>query len=112
EAFELLTLMQTGRSPLVPVVMLDLPGSTYWVTWRDFIERELLSRQLISPHDLDVFKITDSVDEAVDELTGFYEVFHSSRTVGRRLVLRLNRDIDDALLERLNREMADIVASG
>jgi uncharacterized protein (TIGR00730 family) len=112
EAFELLTLMQTGRSPLVPVVMLDLPGSTYWDTWRDFIERELLSRHLISPHDLDVFKITDDVDVAVDEITSFYDVFHSSRTVGRRLVLRLNRDIDDERLARLNREFGDIVASG
>lgn len=112
EAFELLTLMQTGRSPLVPVVMLDPPGSTYWDTWRDFIDRELLSRQLISPHDLDVFTITEDVDTAVDEITGFYDVYHSSRNVGRRLVLRLNRDIDDDVLARLNREFGDIVVGG
>jgi len=112
EAFELLTLMQTGRSPLVPVVLLDPPGSTYWDTWREFVERELLSRNLISPHDLDVFIITEDVATAVDEITGFYDRFHSSRTVGRRLVLRLNRDIDDGVLRRLNTEFADVLESG
>jgi uncharacterized protein (TIGR00730 family) len=112
EAFELLTLMQTGRTPLVPVVLLDPPGSTYWETWCDFVERELLSRDLISSDDLALFVITGDVDVAVDEITGFYEVFHSTRTVGKRLVLRLVRDIDDSLLERLNAEFADLCVSG
>jgi uncharacterized protein (TIGR00730 family) len=112
EAFELLTLMQTGRSPLVPVVLLDPPGSTYWDTWREFVERELLSRTLISPHDLDLFCITDRVDTAVDEIAGFYTVYHSSRNVGRRLVLRLQRDIDDATLARLNAEFDDLLEAG
>lgn len=112
EAFELLTLTQTGRSPLAPIVLLDPPGSTYWETWRNFVDVELAQRSLISPEDTSLFLITDSVEEAVEELVGFYRVFHSSRFVGRRLILRLRHEIGDALLERLNGEFADILESG
>ncbi len=112
EAFELLTLTQTGRSPLTPIVLLDPPGSTYWSTWRSFIEEELARRGLISPEDSSLVLITDSVDAAVEELTGFYSVYHSSRFVGRRLILRLSEEVEDALLERLNREFGDIVEAG
>lgn len=112
EAFELLTLMQTGRSYPAPVVLLDAPGSTYWQTWREFVEKELLANHLISPHDLDLVTITDSIDDALRTITGFYSVFHSMRVVGGRLVLRLERQIDDRELARLNREFSDIVVVG
>ncbi len=110
EAFELLTLLQTGRSPLVPVILLDPKGSTYWRRWREFVVDELAGRGLIAEHDLALFTITDSMEEAVAELVSFYRVYHSSRWVGRRLVLRLNRPLPDALLERINAEFADVVA--
>jgi hypothetical protein len=112
EGFEALTLVQTGRSPLAPIVLLDPPGSTYWATWRTFVEMELEERDLISPDDQSLVFVTDSVEAAVDELTGFYRVYHSSRYVGRRLILRLEEPPSDALLDRLNREFADIVESG
>lgn len=112
EAFELLTLTQTGRSPLAPIVLLDPPGSTYWATWREFVDRELAGRGLISPHDRCLVLTTDSVDAAVEELCAFYRTYHSSRFVGRRLILRLTSQIDDALLERLNTEFDDILESG
>jgi hypothetical protein len=112
EAFELLTLMQTGRAPIAPVVLLDPPGSTYWESWRAFVDRELRERQLIAADDLDLFLITDDVDEAVAEITGFYRRYHSSRYVGRRIVLRLNEKLPPGLLERLNAEFADILDAG
>ncbi|MDZ7731706.1 MAG: LOG family protein [Acidimicrobiia bacterium] len=112
EAFELLTLMQTGRSPIVPVVLLDPPGSTYWETFRDFVRRELVDRSLVAASDLDLFLITENLDDAVDEVTGFYRNYHSARSVGRRLVLRMHEEPDDALVERLEDEFADIVESG
>jgi predicted Rossmann-fold nucleotide-binding protein len=71
EAFELLTLMQTGKQPVVPVVLLDPPGETYWDTWQRFVEDELLEANLISEADLKLVRLTDSVVEAVDELCGF-----------------------------------------
>jgi hypothetical protein len=112
EAFELLTLVQTGKSYLAPIVLMDAPDSTYWDTWYDFIEDELLENGFISPADLELVTRTSSVEEAVEELCGFYEVYHSMRYVGRQLVLRLKRPISDELLEQLNDEFSDIVEKG
>ncbi len=112
ETFELLTLMQTGKQPLAPVVLLDPPGGTYWETWRDFVDRELLQNGLISPADLTLVTLTDSVEDAVAEITGFYTRYRSMRYVGQRLILRLAEDIDDGLLDEINEEFADIVVKG
>ena len=112
ESFELLTLMQTGKQPLTPVVLLDPPGETYWATWLDFVQRELLDNGLIAAADLDLVRLTDSVDDAVEEICGFYTRYHSMRYVGSRLILRLSTDIDEATLTELNQEFADIVVKG
>lgn len=112
ELFELLTLMQTGRTVTAPIVLLEPPGGTYWPTLLQFLESEHARRGLISPSDLCLVRRCDTVAEAVAEITGFYRVYHSQRSVGRRLVLRLNRDVDDALLDDLNDEFADIVVRG
>lgn len=112
ETFELLTLVQTGKSQPAPIVLLEVPGGTYWASFRSFLERELSKRQLISPNDLSLVKITDDVDEAVAEITGFYANYHSLRFVGGTCVIRLQRGPDPEDLERLNGEFADIVTSG
>lgn len=112
EAFELLTLMQTGKSPIVPLVLLDPEGSTYWERWRDFVAKELLEAKLISPADMDLFLLTDDVETAADELDRFYKTYHSSRIVGSKLVMRVKREIGDDELNTLNSEFADIIESG
>ncbi|MCS6850967.1 MAG: LOG family protein [Gemmataceae bacterium] len=112
EGFEALTLAQTGKSHLFPIVMIDEPGGDFWRTWDDFIRRLLRDRGLISPSDLALYKVTDSVDEAVDEVLQFYRVYHSMRYVKNDLVLRLQRPLRPDLLERIRREFADIVVSG
>jgi uncharacterized protein (TIGR00730 family) len=112
EGFELLTLMQTGRSPIAPVVLLAEPGSTYWESWLRFVTDELGTRRLISDDDLNLLRLTHDIDEAVDEIVSFYSTFHSMRFVGRRLVLRLNRTIDDDELKGLDRDFGDILVSG
>lgn len=112
EGFEVLTLIQTGKSHLFPIVMLDAPGGDYWIRWLAFIKEVLLARGLISPADLALFKVTDSVDEALAEIVGFYRVYHSMRYVDGDLVLRLHRPLPEPLLERLRTEFADIVKSG
>lgn len=112
EAFELLTLMQTGKTDLAPVVLLDPEGSTYWDRWRDFVEAELLEAGLISPADMDLFIITKSVEEAADEMANFYSTYHSSRSVGPRLVLRLKRSPSDAELATLTEDFSDIIEEG
>src|SRR5919197_632976 len=61
EGFEVLTLVQTGKSHLFPIVMVDEPGGDYWRRWLAFVEEALVKRGLISPSDLALFKVTDSV---------------------------------------------------
>src|SRR5213082_2115459 len=112
EAFELLTLVQTGKSHPAPVVLLEVPGGTYWASWRRFVEEELMARRLISPDDMDLVLITDEVDHAVRELEGFYSNYHSIRFVDRALVIRMHRLPADEELERLNEDFADIVTTG
>lgn len=112
EGFETLTLLQTGKSAPFPVVFLDVPGGTYWKTWRRYVEEHLLRRGMISREDLALFKVTDRVEEAVREITDFYRVYHSSRYVRETLVIRLHRAVPAAWLERLSAEFADIVDSG
>ncbi len=112
EAFELLTLIQTGKSDVHPVVLLEPAGSTYWKTWDDFVRAQVLARGLISADDLALYKVTSSVTEAVEEVEGFYRNYQSARFVGERLVLRLRRAPDPRALGRLNREFADLLDHG
>jgi Possible lysine decarboxylase len=112
ECFEVLTLVQTGKAQIFPIVMVDEPGGDYWARWRDYIRDALLGRKLISPADLSLFKVTDSLDEAVNEVLGFYRVYHSMRYVGPDLVLRLQKAPPPALLERIRTEFPDILKGG
>src|SRR6185295_19930465 len=112
EAYECLTLVQTGKTRPMPIVFVDAPRGTYWKTWRRYVEEHFLRAGLISPEDLSLFRVTTSVDEAVEEIVRFYRVYHSSRTVGRRLAMRLNQPLGPRLLARLNRDFADILSEG
>ena len=112
EGFETLTLVQTGKRDIMPIVCLDEPGGDYWQGWLEFVRRQLLDKKLISPDDQSLFRITDSVEDAVDEIMQFYSVYNSMRYVRNKLVLRLHREPPDALVERLNAEFSDLVESG
>jgi uncharacterized protein (TIGR00730 family) len=112
ECFEVLTLVQTGKSQIFPIVMLDEPGGDYWARWREYIQDELLERELISPADMSLFKVIDSVDEAVAEIHNFYRVYHSMRYVHGDLLLRLQHKLPEEVMERLRADFADIVATG
>jgi uncharacterized protein (TIGR00730 family) len=112
EGFELLTLVQTGKAPPAPIVLLDVPGGTFWLTWMQFVERELRARGYISPEDVNVVTITDDVAVALAEVTGFYRNYHSLRFVDGSLVLRMLRCPPDEFVEELNEEFADILVSG
>jgi uncharacterized protein (TIGR00730 family) len=112
EAFETITLMQTGKSYLAPIVLLDEPDGDYWERWQHFVDTELLADGYISPRDLRFVRIAHDSAEAVDEICRFYSTYHSMRWVGNRMVLRLQREIPDDELVELNAEFADIVVSG
>jgi len=112
EAFEVLTLLQTGKSMLFPIVLLDEPGGNYWRLWREFVEGHLLRRGLISPADLSLFRVTDTVEEAVEEILGFYRSYHSMRYVGKELVIRISRPLPRHAQSRVRRDFSDILAAG
>ncbi len=109
EAFELLTLIQTGKSDLHPIVMLDVPGGTYWQSFDRYIKEELLAHGYITESDLALFKYTDNIEEAVGEIERFYRVYHSQRYVQDRLVLRLTMMPTADQLAALSEEFSDIL---
>jgi uncharacterized protein (TIGR00730 family) len=110
EGYEAITLMQTGKSQLMPLVLIDRPGGTYWKTWDKNIREHLLRDQLISADDLNLYQIADSADEAVKIITRFYRNFHSSRFVKDLLVIRLKHAPSATALEAMNEDFADIIA--
>jgi len=112
EAFEVLTLLQTGKTHPFPVVLVDEPGGTYWTTWRRFLEEGLLGRGLISVEDLSLFRITADVDDAVREIQRFYRVFHSARYVGKDLAIRVREPLEPAALRALAGDFRDLLAEG
>jgi hypothetical protein len=112
ETFELLTLTQTGKGVPVPIVFLDVPGGTYWEHARRFIVDELVSRGLVGEPDLDLFKVTDDVEAARDEIMHFYANYHSIRYVDGRMIVRLRRAPDDTELEALNADFGSLSKDG
>lgn len=112
ETFELLTLIQTGKSDLHPIVMMEAPGTDYWGGLISFARDVLIEKGLISPEDMDLFMCTTDPIEAADEITRFYANYHSQRYVDGRLVLRMRTAPDEDTLAHLNDEYADIVVSG
>ena len=89
ESFELLTLLQTGKAEPAPVVMVETPGGTYWHAWLRFVEEEAIAAGWVSPEDRALFKVTNTMEEAAEEVLGFYRNYHSCRWVGDLLVLRV-----------------------
>jgi len=112
EGFEVLTLVQTGKSHLFPIVCVDHPGGNYWKHWDKFIRAELLDRKLISPADTSLYRVTDSVEEAVKEVVNFHRVYHSMRYVKGDLILRLQQPLTSTQLEDIRKQFADIVVKG
>jgi uncharacterized protein (TIGR00730 family) len=109
EAFEVLTLVQTGKTAIIPIVLLDVSEGEYWRHWEQFLRVQLLAQGLISPDDLNLVRITDEVEHAVEEIFAFYRVYHSARYVEDKLVMRLRRPLPSDALPTLEETFADIL---
>ena len=112
EGFEVLTLLQTGKAPPMPVVLMELPGEQYWESWDQFVRRQLLARQFVSPQDLSFYNIMHSPEEAVDWIRSYYSTYHSMRQFRDRLVIRLEKELLDDHVRKLNEAFRDLVQSG
>jgi uncharacterized protein (TIGR00730 family) len=112
EGFEVLTLVQTGKSVPIPIVFVDAPGGDFWQGWQHYITHHLLARKLISSSDLSLYKITDNVNDAVAEVRHFYSNYHSIRYFRDEVILRLNRAPNEAQLAELTEKFKDIKVKG
>jgi uncharacterized protein (TIGR00730 family) len=112
EGFEVLTLVQTGKATLVPIVLIDAPGGTYWQHWRTYVRAELLHTGMISAEDMSLIKVTDDVEVAVQDILQFYKRFHSYRYVKDRLIIRMNSPLAESDVLHLRREFTDIIETG
>ncbi|HKQ47089.1 MAG TPA: LOG family protein [Phycisphaerae bacterium] len=112
EGFEVLTLIQTGKTHLVPVVLVDAPGGTYWQHWRTYVKAELLRTGMISEEDMNLIKVTDDVEAAVQDILTFYRRFHSYRYVKDKLVIRLNEELPITAITHIQEQFADICEEG
>jgi uncharacterized protein (TIGR00730 family) len=108
ETLELLTLMQTGKATPAPIVLLDVPGQTYWEGWEAFVRDELVGPGWVAPHDVNLYAVTDDVDEAVTAIRGFWRNYQGLRWVGDRLVIRLRAEPTDAEVAKLSEEFVDL----
>jgi hypothetical protein len=109
ELFEAITLAQTGKSRLTPIILMDLPDGSYWPRWVDFLRDDVMSRGYVSEGETGLFKIITSAEAAVQEIAHFYRNFHSYRFVKDNLVIRLNHTPTKSLIDRLNSDFADIL---
>lgn len=96
ETFELLTLVQTGRSVPAPIVFLDPPDRPFWKPIMAGLMPTLLAHDVISREDTGLYRVTSDVEEAVRLIKGFYRNFHSLRNVGNLLVMRMERPVPEA----------------
>ena len=109
EAYEVMTLMQTGKATIVPLVMIEAGPKPYWRIWDRWNAATLVERRLVNADDTAFYRVVDSVDEAVREITGFYRVFHSSRIVGDNVVFRLQTALDDTAVADLQHRFDDML---
>ncbi len=112
EGFEALTLIQTGKAPILPIVLIDAPGGDYWHHWQNYVEKSLLDKSWISPDDLHLYKRFDDPAKAAAHVRAFYRNYHSARFVRDTQVIRIQRPITDAQLDALNTEFAPLVKTG
>ena len=112
EGFEMITLMQTGKSRPRPIVLMEPKGSTYWASWMHFVRSQLVRKGYIKKEDLQLFTIAKTTDQAVSDIENFYRVYHSIRYVSGLAVLRLNREISQKTLKFINKKFKDILVSG
>lgn len=111
EAFESFTLMQTGKTNIIPLIMVDAPRGNFWKTFEKYLREHLLGDKLISEEDFTLFKVTDDLEFARREVVNFYYNFHSYRYIGDVMVIRLQRQIPAGALIRLNQDFQDILRS-
>ncbi|HEX4053718.1 MAG TPA: LOG family protein [Tepidisphaeraceae bacterium] len=112
EGFEVLTLIQTGKSSPMPVVFIDSPGGDYWNQWQTYVHNQLISRGLVGDDDLRLYKITSNIDEAIHEIRHFYSNYHSIRYTRDEVIMRLHHAPTNAEMAEIQARFPDLLDGG
>ncbi|MEE4356398.1 MAG: TIGR00730 family Rossman fold protein [Desulfococcaceae bacterium] len=112
EAMETLTLVQTGKRNMIPLIFLEPSGSSYWNRWLDFIRMELLEKDFINPEDFKLFRHLHSVEAAVQNIRQFYRRFHSLRYIREHLLIRMRSEVPLPEIREISSRFADILIPG
>ena len=112
EGFEMITLMQTGKSRPRPIVLMEPKGSIYWSSWMNFVKSQLVKKKFIKKEDLQLFTIVKTTKQAISCIEDFYRIYHSIRYVSGLAVLRLNQEVSGKTLKLINKRFKDILTSG
>ncbi len=112
EGMEVLTLIQTGKTRPRPIIFIEPEGSNFWGLFHDFIRNKLLKHQYISNEDISLFKVVNNIDKAVEEIENFYAIYHSTRFVKEKTVLRLTQPVSENIVKKLNENFKDLLIKG
>lgn len=106
EAFEVLTLLQTGKTNMIPIVLVQPEGFGFWDAYMRFVDEALLKKGFIAPQDLGLYRIFTDPGEAIEHISHFYRVYHSMRFVRQNLVIRLKKKLDPKVVAAINKEFS------
>jgi uncharacterized protein (TIGR00730 family) len=112
EAFEVLTLLQTGKSNLIPVVFLDPPDFGFWDAFTTFIEKQVAPRGFISPADTVLYRVFHTAEDALNHIDHFYKNYHSMRFVKDKISIRLKKPLTDAVLKEITQKFKKLSMDG
>ena len=111
EAMEVFTLVQTGKTPPKPLVLVD-DEDGFWEQFFSFVKEQLLAKGLISGEDFSIFTITKDEKEAAAVIEGFYKNYHSIRFYDDIIIVRLTKDLLPEQLEILENEFPELILPG
>ena len=112
EIFETITLIQTGKSTIFPIVLLDTPGETFWIRWWRFIEKELLNAGLISQTDMHLVYLSKCAEDAMAYIEHFYRRFHSYYFEQDFITIRMMEPLTDKHLDWIRADYEDLMPKG
>jgi hypothetical protein len=112
ELFEILTLMQTGKSSVIPIVLVEGEKGVYWRHWEEYVQKNLFGNGWVSPEDKNLYHIASSPKDAVEHIQKFYKRFHSYRYVKDDLVIRIKSPITEDDCRALYEKFPSLVETG
>jgi uncharacterized protein (TIGR00730 family) len=112
EAFETMTLVQTGKAQPMPIVLVEGKGGDYWRGFDHFLREHLLKRGWISSEDPSLYYIARDAQDAAKHVLAFFRNYHSSRYVREQFVIRMQRPLQESSVRTLEKEFGVLIKEG